>query len=70
MASETIRKGVSFVFMDAIHYNVRDSRAVVKKTVYIVLAHTMDRLKDVLGIYVGESESSKYWLMVLNDLKK
>ncbi len=58
-----------FVFMDAIHYNVRDNGVVVKKAVYIVLAYTMDGLKEVLGMYVGENESSKYWLMVLNDLK-
>jgi putative transposase len=58
-----------FVFMDAIHYNVRDNGIVVKKAVYIVLAYTMDGFKEVLGIYVGENESSKYWLMVLNDLK-
>lgn len=58
-----------FVFMDAIHYNVRDNGAVVKKAVYVVLAYTMDGLKKVLGMYVGENESSKYWLMVLNNLK-
>jgi len=58
-----------FVFMDAIHYNVRDNGMVVKKAVYIVLAYTMDGHKEVLGMYVGENESSKYWLMVLNDLK-
>ena len=58
-----------FVFMDAIHYNVRDNGMVVKKAVYIVLAYTMDGQKEVLGMYVGENESSKYWLMVLNDLK-
>lgn len=42
---------------------------VVKKAVYIVLAYTMDGHKDILGMYVGENESSKYWAMVLNDLK-
>ena len=58
-----------FVFMDAIHYNVRDNGVIVKKAVYIVLAYTMDGFKEVLGMYVGENESSKYWLMVLNDIK-
>ena len=47
-----------FVFMDAIHYNVRDNGRVVKKAVYIVLAYTMDGFKEVLGMYVGENESS------------
>lgn len=64
-----LEKVYPFVFMDAIHYNVRDNGAVVKKAVYIVLAYTMDGLKEILGMYVGENESSKYWLMVLNDLK-
>lgn len=58
-----------FVFMDAIHYNVRDNGIIAKKAVYIVLAYTMDGFKEVLGMYVGENESSKYWLMVLNDIK-
>ena len=58
-----------FVFLDAIHYNVRDNGIIAKKAVYIVLAYTMEGHKEVLGMYVGENESSKYWLMVLNDLR-
>lgn len=58
-----------FVFLDAIHYNVRDNGIIAKKAVYIVLAYTMEGHKEVLGMYVGETESSKYWLMVLNDLR-
>lgn len=64
-----LEKTYPFVFMDAIHYNVRDNGIIVKKAVYIVLAYTMDGFKEVLGMYVGENESSKYWLMVLNDIK-
>jgi transposase-like protein len=48
---------------------VRDEGIVNKKAVYVVLAITMDGMKEVLGLYVGENESSKYWLGVLNDLK-
>lgn len=58
-----------FVFLDAIHYNVRDNGVIVKKAVYIVLAYNMEGIKEVLGMWVGENESSKYWLMVLNELK-
>lgn len=57
------------VFIDAIHFSVRDSGIVSKKAVYVVLAITTEGMKEVLGLYVGENESSKYWLGVLNDLK-
>lgn len=58
-----------FVFLDAIHYNVRDNGVIVKKAVYIALGYNREGFKEVLGMWVGENESSKYWLMVLNELK-
>ena len=58
-----------FVFLDAIHYNVRDNGVIVKKAVYIALGYNKEGYKEVLGMWVGENESSKYWLMVLNELK-
>ena len=57
------------VFMDAIHYNVRSEGRIVKKAVYIAIGINMDGMKEVLGMYVGENESSKYWLSILNGLK-
>jgi putative transposase len=57
------------VFIDAIHFSVRSEGVVIKKAVYVVLAMTMEGKKDVIGVYVGENESSKFWLSVLNDLK-
>lgn len=57
------------VFMDAIHYNVRCEGRIVKKTVYIAIGINMDGKKEVLGMYVGENESAKYWLSILNGLK-
>lgn len=57
------------VFIDAIHFSVKNDGIVMKKAVYIVLAINIEGLKDVIGIYVGENESSKFWLSVLNDLK-
>ncbi len=59
----------SFVFMDAIHYKVRENKHVVNKAAYVVLGVNMDGVKDVLGIWVGANESSKFWLGVLNDLR-
>lgn len=57
------------VFMDAIHYHVRSEGRIVKKAVYITLGINMDGKKDVLGMYVGENESAKYWLSILNGMK-
>lgn len=58
-----------FIFMDAIHYKVKDNHQYVTKTAYVVLGINMDGNKDILGVWIGEHESSKFWLSVLNDLK-
>ncbi|ABR47789.1 transposase, mutator type [Alkaliphilus metalliredigens QYMF] len=58
-----------FVFMDAIHYKVREDGQIKSKAAYVVLGIAMDGMKDILGIWIGESESSKFWLGILNDLK-
>ncbi|WP_278382463.1 IS256 family transposase [Clostridium tyrobutyricum] len=59
----------SFVFMDAIHYKVREDKQIVVKAAYVVLGVNMDGEKEVLGIWIGANESSKFWLSVLNDLR-
>lgn len=59
----------SFVFMDAIHYKVREDKHVVVKAAYVVLGVNMHGEKEGLGIWIGANESSKFWLSVLNDLK-
>ena len=57
------------VFMDAIHYHVRSEGQIVKKAVYIAIGIDLDGCKDVLGMWVGENESAKFWATVLNGLK-
>ena len=57
------------VFMDAIHYHVRNEGRIVKRAVYIAIRIDMDGHKDVLGMYVGQNESAKFWLSILNGLK-
>lgn len=57
------------VFMDAIHYHVRSEGRIIKKAVYVALGVDMDGHKDILGMYIGENESAKFWLSVLNGLK-
>jgi transposase-like protein len=59
----------AIMFLDAIHYNVRQEGRVVKKAVYIAIGITLKGTKDVMGLWIGENESAKYWLSVLNELK-
>lgn len=57
------------VFIDAIHFSVKDNGQVVKKAAYIILGVDTEGIKQVLSIVVGENESAKMWLSILNDLK-
>lgn len=57
------------LFIDAIHFSVRDNHVIKKFAAYIILGINEDGKKEVLSIQIGENESSKYWLGVLNELK-
>ena len=57
------------IFIDAIHYSVRDNGVIRKLAAYVILGINLEGRKEVLTIQVGENESSKYWLSVLNSLK-
>ena len=57
------------VFLDAIHFHVRSEGQIVKKAVYIAMGVQMDGIRDVLGMWVGENESAKFWLSILNGLR-
>lgn len=57
------------LFIDAIHYSVRDNGIIRKLAVYVILGINTDGHKEVLTIQIGENESAKYWLSVLNGLK-
>lgn len=59
----------AMLILDAIHYKVREEGIVVKKAAYIAIGTDLEGKKDVLGIWLGATESSKYWLSVLNGLK-
>lgn len=59
----------AIVFLDAIHFHVRSEGQIVKKAVYIAIGVNLDGKKDVLGMWVGENESAKFWATVLNNLK-
>ncbi len=57
------------VFLDAIHFKVKQDGAIVNKAAYMVIGIDLDGNKDVLGMWIGEHESAKFWLSVLNELK-
>ena len=57
------------LFIDAVHFSVRDDNRIRKLAAYVILAITLDGKKDVISLQIVENESSKYWLGVLNDLK-
>ena len=58
-----------FVFMDCIHYKVREEGRILTKAAYVVLGVTTEGYKEILSITVGANETSKFWLGMLNDLK-
>jgi transposase-like protein len=58
------------VFLDAIHFKVRDGDRVTAKAAYVVLGIDLEGRKDILGFWLGAQESAKFWLGVLTDLRQ
>lgn len=58
-----------FVYLDAIHYKVREDGTYISKAFYTVLGVTLEGKKEILGLYLNESEGAKFWLQVLTDLQ-
>lgn len=59
----------SIVWLDAMHFKVRESGQVVSKAVYIILGYNMQGKKELLGMYISESEGARFWLSVMTDLQ-
>lgn len=57
------------IFLDGMVFDVRENGRYQKKTVYVIIGIKIDGRKELLGLWIGENETSKYWLSVLNDLK-
>ena len=57
------------LFLDAVHFKVKQENRIITKAAYVALAITMDGLKDVLGVWIGENEGAKFWLKVCTELK-
>ncbi len=58
------------MFLDGMVFKVRENNSVSRKTVYALIGINMEGIKKVVGIYVSENESSKYWFTVLSDIKE
>jgi transposase-like protein len=57
------------IFLDGMSFDVRENGSYQKKTVYVIIGIRIDGRKELLGLWIGENETSKYWLSILNDLK-
>ena len=58
-----------FLYLDAIHYKVREDGVYISKAFYTVLGVNLEGKKEILGLYLGESEGAKFWMQVLTDLQ-
>ena len=67
--SRPLERVYPIVFLDAIHFKVRKENRIINKAAYSVLGINIAGEKDILGIWIGEAESSSFWLGVCNDLK-
>ena len=64
-----LEKKYAVVFMDAVHFHVRQDNQTIKKAVYVAIGIKLNGQKEVLGLWIGGNESAKYWLGVLNEIK-
>jgi len=58
----------AIVYMDAIHFKIRDDGKVKTKAIYTILGIDMGGKKEILGLYQGDNESASFWMQVLTDL--
>lgn len=67
--SRTLESVYPIVWLDAIHYKVKEQGSIKTKAVYCVIGLNRDGVKDLLGLYIGENEGAKFWLQVLTDIQ-
>ena len=64
-----LERKYAIVFMDAVHFHVREDNRTIKKAVYVAIGTRLDGTREVLGMWIGGNESAKYWLGVLNEIR-
>ena len=69
MAEPSFRTCISIHFYVCYTLKIREDNHILNRAAYVVLGVNIDGIKDILGIWIGENESSKFWLGVLNDLR-
>ncbi len=57
------------VFLDAVHFNVRSEGRIIKKAVYVAIGIDLNGFRDVLGLWIGENESARFWAGILTDIR-
>ena len=67
--SRPLARKYAIVFMDAVHFHVRQDGRTIKKAVYIAIGTRLDGHREVLGLWIGGNESAKYWIGVLNEIR-
>jgi putative transposase len=67
--NRTLESVYPLVWLDAIHYKVRENGTILTKAVYCVIGMNREGIKDLLGLYIGEREGARFWLSVLTDLQ-
>lgn len=60
----------TIVYLDGVHFKVREGGKIVSKCAYIILGITQEGMKEIVGIWVGETEGAKFWMGVLNEIKQ
>lgn len=68
--SRPLERLYAIVYMDAMHFKIRDDGKVITKAIYTILGIDMLGKKEILGLYQGDNESASFWLQVLNDLSQ
>jgi len=67
--SQSLESLYTIVWLDAMHFKVRDQGKVISKVIYNVLAINKDGYKEILGMYIAKTEGAKFWMQVLTDLQ-
>jgi putative transposase len=67
--SRPLESVYTIVWLDAIHYKVKEEGSIKTKAVYCVIGLNRDGVKDLMGLYIGENEGARFWLNVLSDLQ-
>jgi len=57
------------LYLDAMFFNVKQDGMIIKKSAYVIMGYTVEGFKEILGIWIGENESAKFWLNILNEVK-